>query len=198
MQLTDLVKVYDALDPALCRRMIEKFERHPEQQFRNRTGQIEVNLVEHAASWRDELERLPAILFSLWERYTDDTGVRRGVTGLPNTFGLEQPRMKKYQADHDDEHALHVDVTCWTNMNRHLVCLCYLNDVEQGGETEFVSLGLSVRPRTGAVLMFPPYWMFPHRGVASRSGDKYIVSTYMQYQPTPAEVEFFKGYFASL
>lgn len=198
MKLTDLIRVYDALDPALCGRMIEKFERLREQQFENRTGQIEINLVQHRSSWQEELELLPPIVSSLWERYARETGVRQGVAGLPRSFALEQPRMKKYQASRDDEHALHVDVSSWTNMNRHLVCLCYLNDVAEGGETEFEGLDYRVRPRAGAVLMFPPYWMFPHRGAVCSSGDKYIVSTYLQYQPTRTEIDFFKRYFATL
>ena len=197
MKLVDLIRTYDALDADLCREMIDKFERSPDQQFRNRTGQIEINLVQHATHWREELDRLPPIVFSLWERYARDTGVRQGVSGLPRAFALEQPRMKKYQANLDDEHSVHVDVSNWTNMNRHLVCLCYLNDVEEGGETQFVSLDFSVRPRAGAVVMFPPYWMYPHRGAVCSSGDKYIVSTYLQYQPTPSEVEFFKRYLAT-
>ena len=47
-------------------------------------------------------------------------------------------------------------------------------------------LGLRVQARTGRLLMFPPYWMFQHAGLAPLSSDKYIVSTYMLFDLTGA------------
>ena len=64
---------------------------------------------------------------------------------------------------------------------RYMVFLWYLNDVEQGGETQFCDLGIKVAPRTGRLLMFPPYWMFQHAGLPPVSGDKYILSTYLMF-----------------
>jgi hypothetical protein len=29
--------------------------------------------------------------------------------------------------------------------------------------------------------MFPPYWMYQHEGLSPRSGDKFIVSTYLMF-----------------
>ena len=65
--------------------------------------------------------------------------------------------------------------------NRYLVFLWYLNDVAEGGETEFCNFGLRVQARAGRLLMFPPYWMFQHAGLAPCSNDKYIVSTYLLF-----------------
>jgi hypothetical protein len=62
-----------------------------------------------------------------------------------------------------------------------MVFLWYLNDVAEGGETEFPDLRIKVQARTGRLLMFPPYWMFQHAGLAPVSNDKYIVSTYMLF-----------------
>jgi len=39
--------------------------------------------------------------------------------------------------------------------NRYLVFLWYLNDVAEGGETEFCNLDLKVQARSGRLLMFP-------------------------------------------
>ena len=62
-----------------------------------------------------------------------------------------------------------------------MVFLWYLNDVTEGGETEFCDLGIKVAPRTGRLLMFPPYWMFQHAGRPPVSNDKYILSTYLMF-----------------
>jgi hypothetical protein len=58
----------------------------------------------------------------------------------------------------------------------------YLNDVEEGGETEFESeFGFTVKPKQGRMVVFPPMWMFPHRGKQPISNSKYILSTYLHY-----------------
>ncbi|WP_394687711.1 hypothetical protein [uncultured Xanthomonas sp.] len=36
------------------------------------------------------------------------------------------------------------------------------------------------------LLIFPPYWMFLHAGLPPRSGDKYILSTYLEFTAKPA------------
>ena len=56
--------------------------------------------------------------------------------------------------------------------------LWYLNAVAEGGETEFVDLGIKSSAETGKLLMFPPYWMYRHAGCSPVSGPKYILSTY--------------------
>ena len=58
----------------------------------------------------------------------------------------------------------------------------YLNDVEEGGETEFLSNGeFTVKPKCGRMVVFPPSFMFPHRGRKPISNSKYILSTYLHY-----------------
>ena len=69
--------------------------------------------------------------------------------------------------------------------HRYMVLLWYLNDVNEGGETRFPQLGHSVQARAGTLLMFPPYWMYQHEGVAPASGDKYILSTYLLFTTSP-------------
>jgi hypothetical protein len=56
----------------------------------------------------------------------------------------------------------------------------YLNDVETGGETVFKDL--IIQPKKGTLLIFPPLWMFPHKGNAPIGESKYIMSTYLHYK----------------
>jgi hypothetical protein len=55
----------------------------------------------------------------------------------------------------------------------------YLNDVAEGGETEFVDL--TIKPEAGKLVIFPPLWMFPHKGNPPISNEKYLLSTYLHY-----------------
>jgi hypothetical protein len=55
----------------------------------------------------------------------------------------------------------------------------YLNDVEEGGETIFdIGEEVTVKPKAGNVVCFPPYYLFPHKGCTPISGPKYVVSSY--------------------
>lgn len=59
-------------------------------------------------------------------------------------------------------------------MNRHLVWTLYMNDVTEGGETEFLNQAKRVAPKAGRLVIFPAAWPWQHRGNPPLSGDKYI------------------------
>ena len=91
-------------------------------------------------------------------------------------------RIKKYEPSSDDRFDIHVDVQDHQTSKRYLAFLTYLNDDFFGGETDFPYNKLTVRPKTGTVLVFPPTWQYPHRGLPVKKGEpKYIMSTYLHY-----------------
>ena len=61
---------------------------------------------------------------------------------------------------------------------RMLTLIWYLNDVEEGGETEFVD-GTLVKPKTGQLLIFPTSWYMAHRGRMPISNKKYIITSWL-------------------
>lgn len=99
---------------------------------------------------------------------------------IPTRPNIDELRMKRYRAKSDDNFQPHFD-SVDEKSARYLVFLWYLNDVREGGETEFNDLGIKIQARTGRLLMFPPYWMFQHSGLTPHSNDKYIVSTYLMF-----------------
>jgi hypothetical protein len=64
---------------------------------------------------------------------------------------------------------------------RHLVFQTYLNDVTDGGETEFIHQQIKVKPVKGMTLIWPADWTYVHRGVTSKTQDKYIVTGWFSY-----------------
>jgi hypothetical protein len=61
---------------------------------------------------------------------------------------------------------------------RMLSFIFYLNDVDEG-ETAFPLHGIAIRPETGKLLLFPPYWTHPHAGLSPRN-DKYIATGFIR------------------
>lgn len=53
--------------------------------------------------------------------------------------------------------------------------LIYLNDVSNGGETEFMQ-GTKIKPSIGKIILFPAAFPYFHRGLIPRSDDKYIMN----------------------
>ena len=62
---------------------------------------------------------------------------------------------------------------------RNLVFMTYLNDVEEGGETEFLYQQLKVKPKKGTVVIWPGSFTHLHRGNPPMS-DKYIATGWWQ------------------
>ena len=65
--------------------------------------------------------------------------------------------------------------------NRVLAYTLYLNDVEEGGETEFLYQSKRVPARKGTISIFPAAFTHQHRGNPPLSGDKYIMTGWVQY-----------------
>ena len=66
---------------------------------------------------------------------------------------------------------------------RHLVWMTYLNDVEEGGETEFLYQKMKVQPRKGLTLIWPSDWTHMHRSKKSKRGKKYIITGWLNFVP---------------
>jgi hypothetical protein len=62
---------------------------------------------------------------------------------------------------------------------RAFVFSIYLNDVEDGGETEFLHFSKRCKPKTGRIVIWPAGFPYLHRGNPPLSGEKYILTSWM-------------------
>jgi len=186
VNLQHFVRSYDGdLDADLCARMIDSF--HGLARFHQpngRTARPELN----ESAWTEiNVTRLSEPTLQAFfrrrislalERYNADIGLAPiAVPDSPKTADLI---LKRYRPGAGECFQPHFD-SVHEAANRYLVFLWYLNDVDDGGETEFPQLALKVSARRGRLLMFPPYWMYQHAGLAPLSSDKYILSTYLLF-----------------
>ncbi|HET7929786.1 MAG TPA: 2OG-Fe(II) oxygenase [Rhodanobacteraceae bacterium] len=184
-RLHDYVRWYDgALTPVFCEQLIASFNQSVPHHVRRERG-WRAGL--DASAWT-ELDITPLSDAPLKEfffhqiteylaRYNTEVGLEIPV---PASTLLAPLRIKRYVPGASEEFQLHFD-SIGEVANRYLVFLWYLNDVEEGGETDFSGLGIRVQPRAGRLLVFPPYWMYQHAGRPPVSGDKYILSTYLLF-----------------
>jgi hypothetical protein len=66
-----------------------------------------------------------------------------------------------------------------SNEPRAFVFSIYLNDVKDGGETEFLHFSKRVKPKTGRIVIWPAGFPYVHRGNPPLSGEKYILTSWM-------------------
>tara|TARA_R100001244_G_scaffold17654_1_gene18882 strand:- start:228 stop:752 length:525 start_codon:yes stop_codon:yes gene_type:complete len=66
------------------------------------------------------------------------------------------------------------------NNNRILVFTTYLNDIKDGGETEFFYQKNKIKPKEGLTIIFPAFWTHVHKGNPSKE-TKYIITGWYSY-----------------
>jgi len=65
---------------------------------------------------------------------------------------------------HQGYHAWHQETADVGSGARIVTYMLYLNDVNEGGETEFLYQGIKLKPVAGKLVFFPCGFTFPHRG----------------------------------
>jgi hypothetical protein len=78
-------------------------------------------------------------------------------------------------------HVWHFEAGNLTAAKRLGVYILYLNDVEEGGETEFLYLHQRIKPKKGTLVIFPSGYVFTHRGNPPLKQDKYIMTGWLEY-----------------
>ncbi|GIU53495.1 MULTISPECIES: 2OG-Fe(II) oxygenase [Shewanella] len=66
-------------------------------------------------------------------------------------------------------------------LHRVLLYMFYLNDVQEGGETEFYYQNKSVSPKKGTMVIAPAGFTHTHKGNTPISGDKYIATSWIMF-----------------
>jgi hypothetical protein len=184
VDILDFVRVYeDSLDESLCQDLIKKFyqlsDRHQRIENDRRPNFTQLNITEISKE-NEEINALHNILIKKTFEYKKDYYSFVDERCFPEQHAFEQFRIKKYNNDGNDAFDCHVDVIDYESSRRFLSFLWYLNDVDDGGETVFE--GISIKPKVGKLIVFPPMWMFPHIGKPPISNNKYIISTYLHYK----------------
>ena len=143
-------------------------QKKDKQYFAN-TGNINI--------WHKRLE--PMILnFDLaFNHYINNTGARDAYDNLP--FYYTTLKIQKTLPT-EGYHIWHIEYgKGYENEARAFVFSIYLNDVEEGGETEFLHFSKRVKPKKGRIVIWPAAFPYVHRGNPPLSGEKYLLTSWM-------------------
>ena len=75
---------------------------------------------------------------------------------------------------------------------RALVFMTYLNDVDDGGQTQFLYQKKEIQPKKGLTVLWPTDFTHTHRGVTSPTQTKMIATGWYNYLDVKGALEFLK------
>jgi hypothetical protein len=78
-------------------------------------------------------------------------------------------------------HVWHYESSSRNTCHRLLTWSLYLNDVEEGGETEFLYQSMRVKAKQGTLVIWPAAFTHTHRGNPPLSNAKYIVTGWTEF-----------------
>jgi len=182
--LNELIHIYDdTLDENICDFLISMFEKVADKQEKvvndRKPNFTQFNLTENRGL-TEEVNQIQNYLIQKTFEYRNKYYEFVYDEVFPQSHAFEQYRIKRYLPNENEAFDTHVDVIDHETSRRFLSFFWYLNDVEDGGETVFTDL--TIKPKKGRLIVFPPLWMFPHKGLEPVSGPKYIISTYLHYK----------------
>ena len=183
-KFTDFIYIQkDALPKSFCDNVIQKFELDD----RKRQGQVGSGVrldikrscdlsITGKEDWesydqaffkslndalKEYLRFIPEeyIQFKALGRFEDDTG-----------YQIQKTQPGDYYIWHHDQTKTRLVTFIW-----------YLNDVKDGGYTEFID-GTRIQPEVGKLIIFPATWDFLHRGVSPKTETKYICTGWVHAQ----------------
>ena len=79
-------------------------------------------------------------------------------------------------------HVWHCENAGITSSRRMIVASMFLNQCEEGGETEFLYQHRRIKPQAGRMVLAPTGWTHPHRGNPPLKGAKYMINGWLEYQ----------------
>lgn len=185
----------NALQKNICREVINTFENDPEKHtgfVRDSEGNLSNNsnsvkrsmdltftpeMLNHP-SWGGLLQ---VVVNTVYIGIKDYYNRFQDLLSLPQLDICDSFNLQRYLPN-EGFYIYHAENTSRVNLHRAFVWMIYLNDVTEGGETEFLYQRRFERPEEGKLLIWPADWTHLHRGIPSETQTKYIITGWLQFK----------------
>ena len=192
--INDFIGVYDGyISDSACEDAIELFKRHETfnkvfsriatedalQHEKNDT-QLLFN-PDHISDIEFNVNKLKPIMVGFKEaldHYYAETNIIQYVGENIRTDYLKIQKTVPTQG----YHLWHIEKNYGREMGKRVLAYSiYLNDVDEGGETEFLLQSKRVKPVKGRIAIWPAGFPYVHRGNPPLSSEKYIITSWISY-----------------
>ena len=117
------------------------------------------------------------LAWTSYEEYAKKYGV---LTSLASHRFYDSVKIQKTKPS-EGYHVWHCEHDNRKNGSRLLLVMLYLNDVEEGGETEFLYQSRRIKPKQGTLVICPSGFTHTHRGNPPLTGDKYMINGWIEF-----------------
>ena len=189
--MTDFIWIKDnVVEPIKCKTLIERFEH-----FEN----CGMTISRQDISESTKLEMDDKALSYTWGHgfgFEDPTGMIISLEIMQSFMEYSEEyaslanmdlSVKQFKVQKTDPgkgyHSWHHESSCHLTCQRVAVFTLYLNDIDEGGETEFLYQRKRVSPKEGRMVWWPAGFTHLHRGNPPLGDDaKYIVTGWIEIQ----------------
>ena len=172
----------------LCKEIIDLFNTNKNLQNKGVTSSVVDTTIKKTTDISIKPNDLKNIKFKylkdyieeLYNCYIDYQNQWPFVKNLTENIHIGAFNIQKYSSgDHFSK--IHTERSGIKNLHRLFAWMTYLNDVDDGGITNFSHYDIRIKPEIGKTLIWPAEWTHAHNGEIINSGVKYIVTGWIHF-----------------
>ena len=172
----------------LCKEIIQFFENNKNLQRKGTTSEGGETKIKSTTDITIKPNNLKDTKFKIFKQYVEE--LHKCYLDYQNQWpflksilkNVDIPPFNIQKYGPGDHYAtIHSERTSLNCLHRLFAFMTYLNDVNDGGETNFSHYGLKVKPKVGKTLIWPAEWTHAHAGEILKSGTKYIITGWMNF-----------------
>lgn len=188
----NFIGCWDIENKDLCKKIIEFFENSTELQTKGSTGGgIDENIKKTTdiTIWPNKIKEKEYKIFNdyfknLYDCFNDYKDQYSFLKTFVKKIDIGPFNVQRYLAgDHFSK--VHSERTSISTLHRLFAWMTYLNDVDDGGTTDFDYYKIKIKPECGKTLIWPAEWTHAHTGSVLKSGKKYIITGWLHLTETP-------------
>ena len=191
--MQDFIKTWDnELDTEYCQTVIDYYNQQQGTRILNRQTANEQapKMKKDGSMLYDEgetgtfalsMNKILQPYYDAIHRCVDDYVSEFGIFENVNPIQLSHSIKIQHTRPSEGYHVWHCEHASRDTGQRALLAMVYLNNVDQGGETEFLYQSRRIEARTGRVMFCPAGYTHTHRGNPPLSGDKYAITTWLEF-----------------
>ena len=169
-------------DISICDILIDYYTNNIEHKTKGTTsggggGKVSTDVTVSVGNQNPIMQKYLSEVMSALEEYANSYKFPPGFqVGLKESWNIQ------HYAPNEGFFDWHCERACYQSHQRALVFMTYLNDVNDGGETEWYYQKLKVKAEKGKTVIWPTDFTHLHRGVTSPTEHKYIATGWFNFQ----------------
>lgn len=176
----DLIQIYsdfERLNKTVSRADLGNNKLHQDNNLIFASSRSRVNDDVYFEILQPAIEHFTHVFWEKYKEYSSKYGVLNHVATHKFYDSIKIQKTKPSEGYHE----WHCEHDNRKNGSRVLLVMAYLNDVEEGGETEFLYQSKRVKPKQGTMVVCPSGFTHTHRGNPPLKGEKYMINGWVEY-----------------